>query len=38
MLDNSCGCEEESLIVLNQASVYTSITKDALFMETKEWS
>ena len=32
MLDNTCDCEEESLVVLSQASVYISIVKDTWFV------
>lgn len=32
MLNNTCAWEEESLVVLSQASVYVSIVKDTLFV------
>lgn len=35
MLNNTCACEEESLVVLSQASVYISIVKDTFICVNK---
>lgn len=37
MLDNAWECDVKSLVVLIQTSVYSSIMKEILFSETREW-